>query len=222
MTATKHWARLEQAGIIAVVRADQPAQAVQVTKSLLDGGIRAIELTFTTPGVAEAMAEVRNTYGDAILLGAGTIREPAQVEAAVQAGADFLVSAYIRPDTLQVMLATGLPTLPGVFTPAEVGRALDAGAEAVKIFPASTAGPDHLRALRGPFPGLRVVPTGGIGLDNLQAWFAAGALAVGVGGEMVSRKLMQESRWDEITRQALQFVEAARLARAAVNQKAGL
>lgn len=220
MNPPDRFAPLAEAGLIAVVRADRAEQAVRVAGALLEGGIVAVELTFTTPGAAEALGEVRRTHGDRVLLGAGTMREPGQVEAAVRAGADFLVTSHLRADVLQAMLQTGLPAAPGVFTPSEVAQALDAGAEAIKLFPASTAGTGHLRALRGPFPGLRVIPTGGIDLDDLQGWFAAGALAVGVGGELVPRALLREGRWDEITSRARRFAEAARAARSGL-QTAG-
>ena len=207
------FARLGEAGLIAVIRAEGPEEAVQMAGALLAGGLPAVELTFSTPGAVEALVEVRKRYGDAVLIGAGTIREPAQAEAAAHAGADFLVSAHLRPDILAAMIATGLPVAPGVFTPSEVAQALDAGAQVVKLFPASTGGPRHLRALRGPFPGLRVIPTGGIGIDDLPAWFDAGALAVGIGGELTPRRLVVEGRWDEITTLARQFAAAADAAR---------
>jgi 2-dehydro-3-deoxyphosphogluconate aldolase/(4S)-4-hydroxy-2-oxoglutarate aldolase len=205
---------LRRAGLIAVIRATQPQDAVQIAGALLAGGIPAVELTFSTPGAAEALAEVRRTYGEDVLIGAGTIREPAQVERAVRAGATFLVTAHLRLDILSAMLATGLPAVPGVFTPSEVAQALDAGAQAVKLFPASTGGPRHLRALHGPFPGLRVIPTGGIGVDDLPGWFGAGALAVGIGSELAPRELVQEGRWQEITRLAERFTAAARASQA--------
>lgn len=204
------FARLADARIIAVIRADQPEHAVRVAGALLDGGLSAIEITFTIPGAAAALAEVRDSYGDRVLLGAGTIREPLQVAAAVGAGAQFLVSAHLRPDVLAAMLDTGLPVAPGVFTPSEVAQALDAGAAAVKLFPASTGGPRHLRALRGPFPDLQVIPTGGIDVGDVASWFAAGALAVGVGSELAPRALMSEGRWDEIAQRARRFMQAAR------------
>jgi len=213
MATSNTLAPLGEAGLIAVVRADIPEHAVRVTGALLDGGVSAIELTFTTPGADEALAEARKVYGDTVLLGAGTIREPTQVDAAVRAGADFLVTPHLRPDLLRAMLATGLPCLPGVFTPSEVAQALELGAVAVKLFPASTGGPGHLRSLRGPFPDLQVVPTGGIDVGDLAAWFAAGALAVGAGSELCPRGLMQEGNWNEITRRARQFTEAALSAR---------
>ncbi len=207
------FARIAAAGLIAVIRADRSEDAVRVAGALLEGGIPAVELTFSTPGAAEALAEVRRTYGAEVLIGAGTIREPAQVEAAVRAGAAFLVTAHLRHDILAAMLATGLPVAPGVFTPSEVAQALDAGARVVKLFPAATGGPRHLRALQGPFPGLRAIPTGGIGIDDLPAWFGAGPLAVGIGGELAPRELVRDGRWDDIARLAERFATAAHAAR---------
>ena len=218
MTISSRYTFLKRAGIVAVVRTDTPEHAVSVAKALLNGGITIIELTFTTPGVVEALHEVRKNLGDAIVLGAGTIREPEQVKLAVQAGVDFLVSAYLREDILNAMLNSGLPAIPGVFTPTEVGTALDAGAEVVKLFPASTGGPDHLRALRGPFPELQVVPTGGIDINNMSSWFAQNVLAVGIGSELAPRTLMYKGRWDEITKRAERFTQAAQEARQATHK----
>jgi len=205
--------RLGQAGLIAVIRAANARDAVRAVEALLAGGIPAVELTFSTPGAVEALAEVRQRHGDDVLIGAGTIREPAQADAAARAGANFLVSAYVGQDVLAAMIATGLPVAPGVFTPSEVAQALDAGAHVVKLFPASSGGPRHLRALRGPFPGLQVIPTGGIEIDALATWFNEGALAVGIGSELTARSLLEEGRWDEITRRAGLFTAAAVAAR---------
>ncbi|GAC1466753.1 MAG: bifunctional 4-hydroxy-2-oxoglutarate aldolase/2-dehydro-3-deoxy-phosphogluconate aldolase [Chloroflexota bacterium] len=208
------YAQIEQAGLIAVVRAERSDHAVSIAGALLKGGVRAIELTFTIPGASEALAEVRSVYGTSVILGAGSIRECSQVDLAVRAGVDFLVTSHLRADVLAAMLDTGLPIAPGVFTPTEVAQALDAGAEAVKLFPASTAGPRHLRALRGPFPQLRVIPTGGIDRPDLRAWFEAGAMAIGVGSELVPPSSVRTGQWDEITRRAERFALAADEARA--------
>ena len=213
MFASDKLSRVHDAGLIAIVRADSSDEAVHVVGALLDGGVPAVELTFTTPGVDHALREVRKTYGDSVLIGAGTIRTLEQVELAVAAGADFLVSPNLRPEVLSAMLATGLPTVPGVFTPSEIDLALELGAEVVKLFPASIGGPGHLKALRGPFPDLQVIPTGGVNLQTLTAWFSAGAFAVGVGGEICARPLMREGNWLEITRRAKQFADATRTAR---------
>lgn len=221
MTIPAPFARIASAALIAVIRAETPEQAVRVTGALIAGGMTAIELTFTTPGAAEALAEVRRIHGDAVLLGAGTIRTPAQADAAVRAGADFLVTAHLSPALLAHMLATGLPVAPGIFTPSEVALALDLGASAVKLFPASTGGVRHLRSLRGPFPDLQAIPTGGIDAADLQEWFAAGALAVGVGSELVPRALLREGRWDEIAARAGRFVGAAREALRAAGREGG-
>jgi 2-dehydro-3-deoxyphosphogluconate aldolase/(4S)-4-hydroxy-2-oxoglutarate aldolase len=210
---TDRFSRLHEAAIIAVVRAGARDEAVRVAGALLEGGVYAVEITFTTPGAAEALATIRDTYGDSVLLGAGTIRAPAQVEEAVQAGARFLMSAHLRTDVAEAMLATQLPAAPGVFTPSEVAQALDLGAEVVKLFPASTGGVKHLRSLRGPFPDLRVIPTGGIDVDDIAAWFAAGAIAVGVGGELVPRQLLAAGQWEEVTCRAKRFIAAANRAR---------
>jgi 2-dehydro-3-deoxyphosphogluconate aldolase/(4S)-4-hydroxy-2-oxoglutarate aldolase len=215
MSGSDLFGPIREAGVIAVVRAGNAQEAVSVTGALLEGGVRAVELTFTTPGADEALAEARERYGSAVLLGAGTIREPGHIRAAVDAGADFLVSAHLQRDLVAAMLATGLPCTPGAFTPSEVAEALDMGVDVVKLFPASTGGTRHLRALRGPFPALRVVPTGGIDADDIADWFAAGAIAIGAGGELVPRQPMAEGRWDEITRRARRFAAAVRAAREA-------
>jgi 2-dehydro-3-deoxyphosphogluconate aldolase / (4S)-4-hydroxy-2-oxoglutarate aldolase len=214
MSVPAGFERLHDAGLVAVVRADRREEAVQVAGALLDGGVWAIELTFTTPGAAEALREVRDAHGGSVLLGAGSIRTTAQVEDAVRAGVDFLVTAHLSAELLRAMLDTGLPVLPGVFTPSEVALALDIGARAVKLFPASTGGPAHLRALRGPFPELQVVPTGGVDERTIPTWLSAGALAVGAGGELVPRTAIAEGDWEEITRRAVRFTAAVRAARA--------
>jgi 2-dehydro-3-deoxyphosphogluconate aldolase/(4S)-4-hydroxy-2-oxoglutarate aldolase len=189
--------------------------------ALLDGGVPAVELTFTTPGAAQALAESRKVYGNAVLLGAGTIRYPEQVDPAVEAGADYLVTPSLRTDVLQAMLGSGLPAVPGVFTPSEVASALDLGATVVKLFPASTGGVAHLKALRGPFPTLQVIPTGGIDASNLGAWLAAGAMAVGVGGELCASSLLEAENWEEIGRRARQFSAAVQAARRQVETEIG-
>lgn len=214
--------RLTDAGLIAVVRTDRAERAVPVIGALLDGGVTAVELTFTTPGAAEALAEARNVYGKRVLLGAGTIRQPEQVTLAVEAGADYLVTPSLRTDVLQTMLDSGRLAVPGVFTPSEVASALDLGATIVKLFPASTGGIGHLKALRGPFPELSVIPTGGIDLANLAAWLAAGAIAVGVGGELCASTLLEAENWEEITRRARRFSSAVRDARGLARAGRGL
>lgn len=198
--------RLAVARAIAVVRARDGEEAVRIAEALHAGGLEAIELTFTTPGVAEALLEIRQLLGDGLLLGAGTITVSGQAEAAAAAGADFLVSPHLDPVVLESMLGTGLLSAPGVLTPSEVAAALRTGAEVVKLFPASTVGVAHLKALLAPFPGLRVIPTGGIDIDAAVEWLAAGAVAVGLGGRLLPRGLREAGDWHAISENAARLL----------------
>ena len=146
--------RLRALRAIAVVRARNPEEAIAIADALFAAGLEAIELTFTTPEIERAFPEVRRRLGSRLLLGAGTITTLDQLRSAVEAGADFLVSPHLNPALLKAMLATGRLALPGVLTPSEVASALLLGADAVKLFPASTVGPEHMKALFGPVPGV--------------------------------------------------------------------
>jgi 2-dehydro-3-deoxyphosphogluconate aldolase / (4S)-4-hydroxy-2-oxoglutarate aldolase len=200
--------RLREATVIAVLRTPDAGSAVRAAHALADGGVRAIELTFTTPGAEDAVRRARVELGDDVVVGAGTIRDRAQLEAALAAGAEFLVTPHLDLVLLAAMVATGRLALPGTLTPSEVAAALEGGAEAVKLFPASAFGPSYLKALQGPFPGLPVVPTGGIGPGDVQAWLDAGAVAVGAGGDLCPSALVAEGRWEELTATAERYLAA--------------
>lgn len=199
-------ARLGEAQLVAVLRVASAELFDPAVDALVEGGIGALELTFTTPGVPGALEAARRRHPE-LLLGAGTIRRREEALAAAQAGADFLVMPHLDRDLLAACLGTGLLSMPGIFTASELAAALDEGAEVVKLFPAGTGGPAHMRALLGPFPGVPVVPTGGIGLEEVPAWLRAGALAVGVGGELCSTALIDAGRFDELTLRARSFSE---------------
>lgn len=198
--------RLRDARLVAVLRAESADEAVAISEALVEGGIEAIELTYSTPDVTSAIARVRELVGERVLVGAGTLTEPAHAREAADAGAEFLVSPHLDPALLEAMLATGLAALPGVLTPSEAQAAVRGGAEAVKLFPAATVGPGHLRALLAPFPALKIVPTGGIGSANAAEWLAAGAWAVGVGGELAPRRLGDRGKLVERARALLAAV----------------
>ncbi|MGA2804095.1 MAG: bifunctional 4-hydroxy-2-oxoglutarate aldolase/2-dehydro-3-deoxy-phosphogluconate aldolase [Acidimicrobiales bacterium] len=210
MSASEVLGRLRAARAIAVVRADDGQEAVDIAEALAAGGLAAIELTFTTPGVDAALAEVRRRLGDKLLLGAGTITTTEQAHAAVRAGADFLVCPHLDERLLSSMLATGLLAVPGVMSPSEVAAALRTGAAVVKLFPASTVGVAHLKALFGPFPGLQVIPTGGISPVTAGEWLSAGAVAVGLGGELLPKALRKARAWEQITANASQLLAEIR------------
>ena len=204
--------RTEELGLLAVVRGESRGAAVEVSEALVEGGVLGIEITFTTPDAPKVIRDLDEEYGDLILLGAGTVTTQEQVEQAAEAGATFLVSPGCDPNLLPAMLGTGLLVLPGTLTPSEVMLARGLGAQAVKLFPGSSGGPSYLKALRGPFPDVPFVPTGGVSLENIADWFAAGTLAVGAGGALAPSSLESRDR-GEVVENARRFVEAVRAAR---------
>jgi len=194
--------------LVAVVRAGDAEGAVRATDALVAGGVRGIEITYTTPGAADAIATIAERHGDTVTLGAGTIRTRAQADEAVAAGARFLVSPGTRPELADAMRRTGAALLLGALTPSEVMAALDAGADIVKLFPAALGGPAYLSGLRGPFPEVAFCPTGGVNPTTIPAWLRAGAVALGAGSELCSRALIDAGDWDTIEANARLFADA--------------
>jgi 2-dehydro-3-deoxyphosphogluconate aldolase/(4S)-4-hydroxy-2-oxoglutarate aldolase len=203
--------RVRELGVLAVVRGRTREAALEVVDALVEGGVTGIEVTFTTPEAGEVMAELARRHGDAILVGAGTLIRPEQVDEAVSAGATFLVSPGCDPELMAVMRETGLAVMPGALTPSEVMLAQRSGADVVKVFPGSLGGPSYLKALRGPFPDVPIMPTGGVSRENVRDWFAAGAFAVGVGGALAPPALDGVER-AEVVSAAAAMVEAVRAA----------
>jgi 2-dehydro-3-deoxyphosphogluconate aldolase / (4S)-4-hydroxy-2-oxoglutarate aldolase len=204
--------RTEDLGLLAVVRGESRAAALEVVGALVQGGVLGIEITFTTPEAPRVIRDLNEEYGDSILLGAGTVTTHEQVDQAAEAGATFLVSPGCDPELLPGMLGTGPLVLPGALTPSEVMLARRLGAQAVKLFPGSSGGPSYLKALRGPFPNTAFVPTGGVSLANIADWFAAGAFAVGAGGALAPSSLAGRDR-DEVVEDARLFAETVRAAK---------
>ncbi len=205
---------LGRAGVVAVLRAPDVDSALAAVDALARGGITAIEVTYSTPDVATVLSTIRARFGDALVLGAGTLTTPAQVAEAHEAGARFLVSPGFDTEVAAAMTATGCLTMVGGFTPTEVQRLARTSVDVVKLFPGSVGGPALLRALRAPFPDLVYVPTGGVDEHNLGDWLAAGALAVGAGGELVPRDALLRGDVEDITARARRFVQALERARA--------
>ena len=204
-----------EAGVIAVLRAPSATAAVRAVDALVAGGVTAIEITYSTPDAEDALAQVADRYGDAVLLGAGTLTRPEQAARAVAAGAQFLVSPGTEAGLAGAMRATGALVMLGALTPTEVMAASALGADVVKVFPASLGGVGYLRALRGPFPDIPLMPTGGVTSDNLGDWLAAGAVAVGVGSELCSPDAMRAGDWAAVERNARSFTAALVAGRAA-------
>ena len=198
--------RVLDGGIVAIIRATSGDQLVNVARALYEGGIDVIEVTFTVPNVLEILAAVRKDLGKKILLGAGTVLDPETCRAALLAGAEFIVSPSLNLDVIKLCKRYGKLVMPGAFTPTEIVTAWEAGADIVKLFPADCVGPNYLKALRGPLPQVRILPTGGVDLKTLPDFFKAGACAVGLGGQLVEKAAVESGNMTRIRDLAAQYV----------------
>lgn len=205
--------QLTNPGIIAVVRAKKREQAVPIAEALLAGGVLAVEITMTTPDAIAAIRETSGKLGDRALIGVGTVLDADTCRAAIDAGAQFVVSPICRLELVSIAHAAHRAVMLGAYTPTEAQLAHENGSDFVKIFPADGLGIGYLKALRAPLPHLRMVPTGGVDVHNVADFFKAGCPAVGVGSSLVSRQILETENWTELTRCAAEFVKAARAAR---------
>lgn len=200
--------RLRELGLLAVVRGPSPELTLDMVAALVEGGVYGIEITYSTPDAAGVVRALEEKYGQAILLGMGTLTTPEQAVEAVAAGARYLVSPHCDEALAEAMLATGVPVMIGALTPSEIARAYRLGSDVVKLFPGSFAGPAYLKAIRAPFPEIPLMPSGGVSPENIAEWFAAGAFAVGAGSNLCPASLAEEGRFAEITAIARRFVQA--------------
>ena len=204
-------------GIIAIIRADSGEDLVRVVEAVAEGGIRCIEVTMTTPGALRCLelAAVRLSATD-ICLGVGSVLDAETARLAILAGARYVVSPVLAPGVIETAHRYGCPCLPGAFTPTEIFTAWEAGADMVKVFPASLGGLDYIKAVRAPLPNIPLVPTGGVDLNNLAAFVAAGVSAIGVGGNLAGKDLIKAGRFAEITENARKYATALAVARNAL------
>lgn len=200
-------------GIIAVVRAQKPQLVIPLSEALLAGGVIAIEITMTTPNAIAAIRQAREQLGNRALIGVGTVLDAETCRAALNAGAEFVVTPVCRPEFVVITHEVDRPIMLGAYTPTEAQAAHEAGADFIKIFPADSLGPGYMKALRAPLPHLRLVPTGGVDVGNVADFLKAGCAALGVGSSLVSAKILSEANWPELTRRAQEFVKAAQSAR---------
>ncbi len=201
---------LLQPGIIAVVRALSTEQVIPLAEALISGGVHAVEVTMTTPNAIDAISNAVRHFGRKALIGVGTVLNADTANKAIAAGADFVVSPIARPEIARAAAAAQRPVMLGAYTPTEAQLVHDSGADFVKLFPADTLGTTYIKAIRAPLPHLKIVPTGGVTVDNIAEFFKAGCVAVGVGSSMITREILQQNNWPELTRLAAQFVKAAR------------
>jgi len=216
VTQTLTAAELEEIGLIAIVRTDADTDLMRVAEALAEGGIRALEITLNTPGALPAIGAVRRAFSPAMRVGAGTILGPQDARAAFEAGAEFLVTPTLQPDTIAYCRDNALPIACGCMTPTEALAAHQAGADFIKLFPADSLGPAYVRALRAPLPFLRIIPTGGVSLDTLALFLQAGCVGVALGSNLVSKTVLQNQDWDALAATARRYVQTFASARAAL------
>src|SRR5712691_5299929 len=205
---------LLQSGVIAVVRVSEPVRLGPAARALAAGGVGAVEVTLTTPGAIDAIADLASDQKLAgCVIGAGTVLDESAARHVIDAGARFVVSPALDPSVIRACRDRAVPCMPGAFTPTELLAAWRAGALIVKLFAASAVGPGYIRDVLGPLPFLRLVPSGGVSLENAGDWIRAGAAAVSVGGALASAVLLAEGSAAELTARARSFVQRVAQAR---------
>ena len=205
MNAAETVAEVLEKRIVAVVRAPSPDRVMDICRALADGGVTVLEITFTVPDALDLIRKVRDDLGDRITLGAGTVLDPETGRAAILAGAEFIVSPTINLDLIRLCKRYDKAVMPGAFTPTEILTAWEAGADIVKVFPADVGGPAYFKAIRGPLPQIKLMPTGGVNLDTARAFLDAGAVALGTGSSLVTKSAVASGNMAEITSLARQF-----------------
>jgi 2-dehydro-3-deoxyphosphogluconate aldolase/(4S)-4-hydroxy-2-oxoglutarate aldolase len=213
MTKSEKLDLIRQTGIIAIMRSQGSDQLIAAADAIQAGGVRAIEVTMNTPGALRVIEEASKRYGEEVLFGAGTVLDAETARAAILAGADFVVSPGLNLDMLAMCNRYSIPLIPGCYTPTEMLKAWEAGADMVKLFPASVGGPSLIKAIRAPLPQLEIVPVGGVNLDTAADFIRNGAAALGVGSDLVSQKLLDERNIEELTRRAAAFIEQVKKGR---------
>lgn len=205
---------IERVGLIPVLRAKNVAQGRAVVEAMIAGGVTVVEVTMTVPGAVDLLKELKNAYGDTLLLGSGTVTTADQAQATIDAGAEFVVSPSTHPAVIATTKKNGKISCPGALTPTEAITAWDAGADYVKIFPCSAVGgASYLKALLAPFPFLKIIPTGGVTLQTAESFIKAGARALGVGSDLVNLAAVDAGKADTITETARAYLKVLAQAR---------
>jgi len=206
--------RIRDVGVIPVVRASSEEEAVQVVEAIKEGGLPILEITMTVPGAVRIIEQLAGRFGDDATVGAGTVLDPECARACILAGAQFIVSPALNPETIARCRELDVTVMPGALTPTEILQAWNAGADLVKVFPASAmGGASYIKSLKAPLPQIELVPTGGVTLANAAGFIEAGAAALGVGADLVDIEAIRAGHPEKITRAARAYIEAVRSAR---------
>lgn len=203
--------KITDSGLVAVVRADNTEQAKRITEAALKGGVSAIEITYTIPGATEVIRELAEEFKEDILIGAGTVLDAETARIAILAGSQYVVSPYFSEATATLCNRYQIPYMPGVMTIEGVVKALESGADILKVFPGELMGPNVIKAIKGPIPQANLMPTGGVSVDNVGEWINAGAVAVGAGGSLIGKP--DVDGYEQITETAKRFIEQIKHAR---------
>jgi len=203
-----------ESGVIAIMRTKSSDQLIAAADAIKAGGVRVIEVTMTTPGALAIIEEARRRYGPEMLFGAGTVLDAETARSAIQAGADFVVAPTLNLEMVALCHRYGIPVVPGCYTPTELLTAWQAGADLLKLFPASVGGPELIKAILAPLPQLAIVPVGGVDLTTAADFIRSGASALGVGNSLINQKLLDSGDLGELTRRAAAFIEEVRKGRA--------
>ena len=207
--------QIEMLGLVPVVRASSSDEAIKVIDAVLAGGVNILEITMTVPGAVKVIEKVADKYGSEVLVGAGTVLDPETARACLLAGAQFIVSPALNLDTIALCHRYSAPVMPGVLTPTEMITAWSAGADFVKVFPCgAVGGASYIKNLKGPFPQIKMIPTGGVSLKTAAEFLKAGASALGVGTDLVDVKAIRAGNTNVVTDRAKEFIEIVRNARA--------
>lgn len=206
-------------GVVAVLRADTPEQVVEMAEQSIAGGIKVIEITLTVPYAMEAIEKLARKYSwnskeesTRALIGAGTVLDPETARAAILSGAEFVVAPSVNPNTVQLCNRYRVPVMPGAMTVREIQIALELGADIIKLFPGNVFDPSMIKAIKGPLPQANLMPTGGVNLDNLAEWIAAGAIAVGIGSDL-TREAVSKQDYTLVAKKATEYMKAYRTAK---------
>jgi 2-dehydro-3-deoxyphosphogluconate aldolase / (4S)-4-hydroxy-2-oxoglutarate aldolase len=198
--------KIVESGVVAVIRAESKEQGIQVVDAVKKGGIKALEITMTVPGAVDIIKELTEVYkGEDVLIGAGTVLDPETARACILAGAQYIVSPSLNPETVKLCNRYAVPVMPGIMTVKEAVEALELGVDILKVFPGNAFGPSIISAFKGPLPQANFMPTGGVSLDNIKDWVKAGAVAVGTGGDLT--KGAKTGNYELVTETAAKFVE---------------
>lgn len=206
-------AEVERCGVVAIIRMKDPARLAGVVDALLTGGVRVLEVTMTVPGAIELIRGLAASLPKELILGAGTVVDTETADRVIDAGARFLVSPVMRVPLIELAGRRDVPIMPGCFSPTEILTAWDAGADVVKVFPATALGPGYLKDVHGPLPQVKLMPTGGVSVENAGDWIRAGAVAVGVGGALLDSSAIASGDFAKITDNARRIIANVNAAR---------